>query len=156
MLVKNVEIIDFFKSFSILSHVHGKKTKNEDIVKFYNQLCNQLFFLFTHFLLLPIMHSIFCFSFSTIIISKLELAHKQLVVCFCTFSVCYCFTFIPCSKKVKLKNELVLSKCIKCKSWSMTISRMCMKAWKLHLCLQWMFILVNLLLKIGSFFFFSL
>jgi hypothetical protein len=31
---KIVEIIDFFKQFSILSHVHDKKTKNEDIVKF--------------------------------------------------------------------------------------------------------------------------
>lgn len=100
-------------------------------------------FFFTHFLLLPIMHSISCFSFSTIIISKLELAHKQLFACFFTFSAWYCFTLIPCSEKVKLKNELVLSKCISYKSWSMTISRTCMKAWKLHLCLQWMFILTK-------------
>jgi hypothetical protein len=50
--------------------------------------------------------------------------------------------YVPCWERVKLKNELVLSKCIIYELWPTKVSRICMKAWKIH-CLQWMFILVN-------------
>jgi hypothetical protein len=52
--------------------------------------------------------------------------------------------YTPCQEEtIKLKNQLVLSKCINYESWFMKISRICMKGWRIQLCSQYMFLLVN-------------
>jgi hypothetical protein len=131
-----------FKSCAILYPAHDKKPKKEDKKNFVINSCYQLLNIYYK-------NTFYCCPSCILdIVSHFALQANwtctQTTICmfFYLFWVVLFYPMFHVEEKKKLKNELVLSKCMNYESWSMKVSRLCMKAWRIQF-LQQMSLLVN-------------